>query len=166
MGGAPQVFDKALSEPGFSEIYATLCHDLNQSLPTFKDESNEENAQEITFRRVLLNKCQEEFEEGDAAMKAVEAREKAEQERADAKVRLISLQRLKQLFVQSQGVGGQGTVSFSFGRYSVMLPQFFRGICYTHRPQGRRKRRKRRKMVRSQRRIGCRRKEMIMRLHS
>ncbi|CAL8464440.1 g3975 [Coccomyxa elongata] len=80
-----QVFDKALSEPGFSEIYATLCHDLNQSLPTFKDESSEDGGQEITFRRVLLNKCQEEFEEGDAAMKAVEAREKADQERADAK---------------------------------------------------------------------------------
>jgi hypothetical protein len=34
-------------------------------------------ASQITFRRVLLNKCQEEFEEGDAAMKAVDAREKA-----------------------------------------------------------------------------------------
>ncbi len=34
-------------------------------------------APQITFRRVLLNKCQEEFEEGDAAMKAVDAREKA-----------------------------------------------------------------------------------------
>ncbi len=32
---------------------------------------------QTTFRRVLLNKCQEEFEEGDAAMKAVDAREKA-----------------------------------------------------------------------------------------
>lgn len=34
-------------------------------------------AAQTTFRRVLLNKCQEEFEEGDAAMKAVDAREKA-----------------------------------------------------------------------------------------
>ena len=32
---------------------------------------------QFTFRRVLLNKCQEEFEEGDAAIKAVDAREKA-----------------------------------------------------------------------------------------
>ncbi len=84
-----QVFDKALSEPSFSEIYATLCFDLNKELPSFKDEAGEEGAQEITFRRILLNKCQEEFEEGDAAMKAVEAREKAEQEKADAKVRLV-----------------------------------------------------------------------------
>jgi hypothetical protein len=31
-----QVFDKALGEPGFSEIYATLCFDLNRVLPSFK----------------------------------------------------------------------------------------------------------------------------------
>lgn len=37
-----QVFDKALGEPGFSEIYATLCFDLNRVLPTFKDEEGEE----------------------------------------------------------------------------------------------------------------------------
>ena len=39
-----QVFDKALGEPGFSEIYATLCFDLNHVLPTFKDEEGEEVA--------------------------------------------------------------------------------------------------------------------------
>ena len=32
-------------------------------------------------RRVLLNKCQEEFEAGDNAMKAVDAREKAAAEK-------------------------------------------------------------------------------------
>jgi translation initiation factor 4G len=78
-----QVFDKALSEPSFSEIYATLCYDLNHSLPTFTGEDEEGGTQEITFRRLLLNKCQEEFEEGDVAMKAVEAREKAEQQKAE-----------------------------------------------------------------------------------
>lgn len=111
LGGARQVFDKALSEPGFSEIYAALCHDLNASLPTFKDESSEEGGQEITFRRVLLNKCQEEFEEGDAAMKAVEAREKAEQEKADAKVRLIRVLHPFKLAWQTAGLVEQGTVS-------------------------------------------------------
>lgn len=76
------MFDKALGEPGFSEIYATLCFDLNKELPTFKDEAGEEGGSDITFRRLLLNKCQEEFEEGDAAMKAVEAREKKEKDAA------------------------------------------------------------------------------------
>jgi hypothetical protein len=38
----------------------------------------------LTFRRLLLNKCQEEFEKGDAAMRAVEAREAKDRERAEA----------------------------------------------------------------------------------
>jgi hypothetical protein len=46
-------------------------------MPACQDEEGEEGGSDITFRRVLLNKCQEEFEEGDAAMKAVEARERA-----------------------------------------------------------------------------------------
>ena len=33
----------------------------------------------LIYRKQLLNKCQEEFEKGAAAMEAVEAREKAEQ---------------------------------------------------------------------------------------
>ncbi|KAK9839712.1 hypothetical protein WJX81_007820 [Elliptochloris bilobata] len=72
-----QVFDKALTEPTFCEIYATLCYDLNKELPSFQVEDEDGEAVQTTFRRVLLNKCQEEFEEGDAAMKAVDAREKA-----------------------------------------------------------------------------------------
>jgi hypothetical protein len=34
----------------------------------------------LTFRRLLLNKCQEEFEKGDVAMAAVAAREKKNEE--------------------------------------------------------------------------------------
>ncbi len=58
-------------------------------------------------------------------MKAVEAREKADQERADAKVRLIRIERPIQLHCPTSGLAKQGTVSFSFGHYSVTLPQFF-----------------------------------------
>lgn len=36
----------------------------------------------MSCRRVLLNKCQEEFEAGDNAMKAVDAREKAAAEKS------------------------------------------------------------------------------------
>lgn len=38
-----QVFDKALTEPTFCEIYATLCYDLNKELPAFpvEDEDGE-----------------------------------------------------------------------------------------------------------------------------
>ncbi|CAK0783381.1 hypothetical protein CVIRNUC_006580 [Coccomyxa viridis] len=80
-----QVFDKALGEPGFSGVYARICYDLNQVLPSFKVLDEEGREEEVEFRRVLLNKCQSEFEEGGAAMRAVEAREKRQREEDAAK---------------------------------------------------------------------------------
>lgn len=54
---APQIFDKALVETTFTELYAGLCSKLNANLPEFDDPESEEG-KKITFRRVLLNKCQ------------------------------------------------------------------------------------------------------------
>ncbi|KAL8227944.1 hypothetical protein R6Q57_015528 [Mikania cordata] len=54
-----QIFDKALMEPTFVEMYANFCSCLAVELPGF-DDGNEK----ITFKRLLLNKCQEEFERG------------------------------------------------------------------------------------------------------
>jgi translation initiation factor 4G len=76
-----QVFDKALGEPTFCEVYASLCYDLNQAVPGFDPAPGaltEEGAPAppITFRRLLVNKCQAEFEVGVTAIKAVDAREK------------------------------------------------------------------------------------------
>ncbi|KAK4741705.1 hypothetical protein SAY87_025293 [Trapa incisa] len=62
-----QIFDKALMEPTFCEMYANLCSKLSQALPDFS-----EGDEKITFKRLLLNKCQEEFE-----------RDEREQEEAD-----------------------------------------------------------------------------------
>ncbi|KAI4378041.1 hypothetical protein MLD38_015582 [Melastoma candidum] len=55
-----QIFDKALMEPTFCEMYADLCRHLSQELPDFSDDN-----EKITFKRLLLNKCQEEFERGE-----------------------------------------------------------------------------------------------------
>ncbi|KAG6483855.1 eukaryotic translation initiation factor 4G-like isoform X2 [Zingiber officinale] len=55
-----QIFDKALMEPTFCEMYANFCFHLASALPDFS-EANEK----ITFKRLLLNKCQEEFERGE-----------------------------------------------------------------------------------------------------
>ncbi|CAN8240752.1 unnamed protein product [Cochlearia groenlandica] len=54
------IFDKAILEPTLCPMYAKLCVDIDQKLPTFTD--NE--AQRITFKRILLNRCQEVFEKG------------------------------------------------------------------------------------------------------
>ncbi|XP_058186080.1 eukaryotic translation initiation factor-like isoform X2 [Rhododendron vialii] len=57
------IFDKAVLEPTFCPMYALLCSDLNEKLPPFP--SDEPGEKEITFKRVLLNNCQEAFEGAD-----------------------------------------------------------------------------------------------------
>lgn len=69
-GVISQIFDKALMEPTFCEMYANFCSDLSLVLPDFN-----ENDEKITFKRLLLNKCQEEFERGE--------REEAEAEKTE-----------------------------------------------------------------------------------
>ncbi|KAL6061260.1 Eukaryotic translation initiation factor 4 gamma 2 [Balamuthia mandrillaris] len=72
------IFDKALTEPQFTNMYAELCVKLQQKCPTF-----EVNGKKETFRRLLLNKCQEEFENKAAIEKELEklsAEDKLEQE--------------------------------------------------------------------------------------
>ncbi|CAI9090868.1 OLC1v1025739C1 [Oldenlandia corymbosa var. corymbosa] len=55
-----QIFYKALMEPTFCEMYASFCWHLAGVLPDFV-----EGHQKITFKRLLLNKCQEEFVRGE-----------------------------------------------------------------------------------------------------
>jgi hypothetical protein len=54
-------------------------------LPAASDSPEEAGKpkRKLNFRRLLLNKCQEEFEKGDAAMNAVAEREKKEKEGGD-----------------------------------------------------------------------------------
>ncbi|KAI3803092.1 hypothetical protein L1987_31241 [Smallanthus sonchifolius] len=87
------IFDKAVLEPTFCPMYAVLCSDLNTKLPAFP--SDEPDGKEITFKRVLLNNCQEAFEGADklrAEIRQMTAPEQ-ESERRD-KERLIKLRTL------------------------------------------------------------------------
>ncbi|KAL6856105.1 hypothetical protein ACP4OV_018907 [Aristida adscensionis] len=59
-GVISQIFDKALMEPTFCEMYANFCFHLATALPDFSEDN-----EKITFKRLLLNKCQEEFERGE-----------------------------------------------------------------------------------------------------
>lgn len=59
-GVISQIFDKALTEPTFCEMYANFCYHLASELPDLSVDD-----EKITFRRLLLNKCQEEFERGE-----------------------------------------------------------------------------------------------------
>ncbi|KAK2982638.1 hypothetical protein RJ640_007325 [Escallonia rubra] len=87
------IFDKAVLEPTFCPMYAELCSDLNEKLPPFP--SDEPGVKEITFKRVLLNNCQEAFEGADklrAEIRQMSAPEQ-ESERRD-KERMIKLRTL------------------------------------------------------------------------
>ncbi|KAJ0090772.1 hypothetical protein Patl1_12599 [Pistacia atlantica] len=87
------IFDKAVLEPTFCPMYALLCSDLNMKLPPFP--SDEPGGKDITFKRLLLNHCQEAFEGADnlrAEIRQMTAPE-LEMERRD-KERLVKLRTL------------------------------------------------------------------------
>ncbi|KAF8393009.1 hypothetical protein HHK36_021250 [Tetracentron sinense] len=87
------IFDKAVLEPTFCHMYALLCSDLNEKLPPFPSE--EPGGKEITFKRILLNICQEEFEGADKLRAEIRQMTAPEQEikRRD-KERMIKLRTL------------------------------------------------------------------------
>ncbi|KAJ7979591.1 eukaryotic translation initiation factor isoform 4G-1 [Quillaja saponaria] len=87
------IFDKAVLEPTFCPMYALLCSDLNEKLPPFP--SDEPGGKEITFKRVLLNNCQEAFEGADELREELRQMTAPEQEmqRID-KERLLKLRTL------------------------------------------------------------------------
>ncbi|KAG6574827.1 Eukaryotic translation initiation factor 4G, partial [Cucurbita argyrosperma subsp. sororia] len=59
-GVISQIFDKALMEPTFCEMYANFCFHLAGELPDLSEDN-----EKMTFKRLLLDKCQEEFERGE-----------------------------------------------------------------------------------------------------
>jgi len=87
------IFDKAVLEPNFCSMYAQLCVNLSKELPEFPSEQAGEKP--VTFRRVLLNTCQEEFEGADALRGEIKQMTKPEQvrDRAD-KEKLVKLRTL------------------------------------------------------------------------
>lgn len=66
------IFDKALFEPVFGHMYAMLCARCAEKFPEFPDERNPE-LKPHTFKRLLLNKCQEEFEKENSLQAELDA---------------------------------------------------------------------------------------------
>lgn len=65
------IFEKALDEPKYSSMYAQLCHQLCEDAPNFEQTSSNIT----TFRRLLLNKCQDEFENRSKATEVFDRRD-------------------------------------------------------------------------------------------
>ncbi|EEF28321.1 Eukaryotic initiation factor iso-4F subunit p82-34, putative [Ricinus communis] len=87
------IFEKAVLEPTFCPMYAQLCSDLNGRLPSFPSE--EPGGKEITFKRALLNICQEAFDGADKLREELRQMTSPDQEleRRD-KERLVKLRTL------------------------------------------------------------------------
>ena len=54
------VFEKALNEPSFSPTYAQFCVKMTDKLPSFEDPEQKGKMQ--SFKRLILNRCQTEFD--------------------------------------------------------------------------------------------------------
>jgi hypothetical protein len=61
-----------------ADVNATCIHRLWRALCADAPVEEGKPRRKLNFRRLLLNKCQEEFEKGDAAMAAVAEREAKE----------------------------------------------------------------------------------------
>ncbi|XP_062395836.1 uncharacterized protein LOC134084135 [Sardina pilchardus] len=59
-GMVEMVLERAVAEPTFSEAYANVCHCLRGLTVTMEHEPG----RTVNFRKLLLNRCQEEFERG------------------------------------------------------------------------------------------------------
>merc|ERR1711881_643150 len=69
------IFEKAVSEPGFSVAYANMCRVLTDAYKVPANQTKEGNkpGSTMTSRKILLNKCQKEFESESSAEKSIEA---------------------------------------------------------------------------------------------
>ncbi|XVE76802.1 hypothetical protein DITRI_Ditri13aG0009600 [Diplodiscus trichospermus] len=85
-GFVSQIYDKALMEPTFCEMYANLFYHLAGELSDFSEDN-----EKMTFKRLLLNKCQVEFEGGKSEQ---EEANKVEEEGEDKRRRMLGNFRL------------------------------------------------------------------------
>ncbi|KAF3958014.1 hypothetical protein CMV_017027 [Castanea mollissima] len=90
VGTVSLIYNKAVTEPAYCPMYALLCSDLNQKLPSFP--SDVPGGRNITVTRVLLNKCQETFEGVDELTKEIR-RMTAPEQTMDLRVRERMLKR-------------------------------------------------------------------------
>ncbi|KAK9820254.1 hypothetical protein WJX72_008106 [[Myrmecia] bisecta] len=83
------VFENAVAQPTFVSVYADLCARLAESLPSFPPPEGEHKP--MTFKRVLLNTCQEEFEGAAEAQTALASVPEDQREAAERRVKMRTL---------------------------------------------------------------------------
>ena len=90
-----QIFEKSLSEATFCALYAQLCQHMCVEFPEF-----EKDGESYSFRRVLLNMCQEEYERGDRGVREAEAIEVSDYEEVEGEEGAVKRKQLTPLEVR------------------------------------------------------------------
>ncbi|XP_068116905.1 eukaryotic translation initiation factor 4 gamma 2 [Hyperolius riggenbachi] len=91
------IVDKALEEPKYSSLYAQLCLRLAEDAPNFDgpgQEGQPGQKQSTTFRRLLISKLQDEFENRSRNVEVYDKRDspllpEEEEQRAIAKIKML-----------------------------------------------------------------------------
>lgn len=89
------IVDKALEEPKYSSLYAQLCLRLAEDAPNFDGpEGQPGQKQSTTFRRLLISKLQDEFENRSRNVEIYDKRDspllpEEEEQRAIAKIKML-----------------------------------------------------------------------------
>ncbi|TNN00152.1 hypothetical protein fugu_011398 [Takifugu bimaculatus] len=92
-----KIVDKALEEPKYSSLYAQLCLRLAEDAPNFDSSSSEiqtSQKQSTTFRRLLISKLQDEFENRTRNVEIYDKHDnpltsEEEEQRAIAKIKML-----------------------------------------------------------------------------
>ncbi|XP_074522620.1 eukaryotic translation initiation factor 4 gamma 2a [Halichoeres trimaculatus] len=91
------IVDKALEEPKYSQLYAQLCQRLAEDAPNFEGpptENQSSQKQTNTFKRLLISKLQDEFENRSKNVEIFEKHDSPltpdeEEQRAVAKIKML-----------------------------------------------------------------------------
>ena len=135
------IFDKAVDEPKFGGMYANLCLRLSQSLSPFSQEyiefmrqqapgnTNDQNYEKrFLFRRMMLRKCQVEFESKNDWADAVEL--KISDDMSEEELAAVAAEETKRRKLKRRTLGN---IRFIGELYKLaMLPEKIMHECVKH----------------------------------
>ncbi|KAI8909960.1 hypothetical protein DFJ77DRAFT_112391 [Powellomyces hirtus] len=132
-----QIFEKALDEPTFGSMYAQLCHKLFVELPTVQKWIHADQKDNI-FRKLLLSRCQEEFER---SAKWSASEELLTEQRREARTRLDTMSDEEKLKIAEEDYERQKLKRRVLGNIAFIGELFIKGLitdkvmhnhCITH----------------------------------
>eukprot|EP00397_Hematodinium_sp_SG-2012_P025866 GEMP01027060.1.p1 GENE.GEMP01027060.1~~GEMP01027060.1.p1 ORF type:complete len:501 (+),score=76.30 GEMP01027060.1:77-1579(+) len=94
------IFNKAVIEHGYSEIYADLCLLLHQSYPSFPNP--QQGGTPVSFAATLLNKCQKEFKDIPPTLQEKDLRSRVSQSSSSTGGTVASHEELENVVVRTK----------------------------------------------------------------